>query len=104
MWSLTEIAGLLDSLSAAATNKFYYGDTLNVLRRDIKDESVDLVYLDPPFNSNQNYSVFFKKESGDAAQAQIEAFDDNLDVVPRVGSCLPRDDERPGVQSDLGCA
>jgi len=57
-------------------NRLFYGDNLDVLRRDIKDESVDLIYLDPPFNSNRNYSVLFKEKSGDEAQAQIEAFDD----------------------------
>lgn len=40
-----------------AVNRLFYGDNLDVLRRYIKDESVDLVYLDPPFNSNANYNV-----------------------------------------------
>ena len=40
-------------------NSLYYGDNLDVLRRHVKDESVDLVYLDPPFNSNANYNVLF---------------------------------------------
>lgn len=59
-----------------ALNRLFYGDNLDVLRRNITDESVDLIYLDPPFNSNRNYSVLFKEKSGDEAQAQIEAFDD----------------------------
>lgn len=41
-------------------NMLYYGDNLDVLRRHIKDETVDLVYLDPPFNSAQDYNVLFK--------------------------------------------
>ncbi|OFW18321.1 MAG: hypothetical protein A3G21_07400 [Acidobacteria bacterium RIFCSPLOWO2_12_FULL_66_21] len=41
-------------------NEFFYGDNLDVLRRYVADESVDLVYLDPPFNSRQNYNVLFK--------------------------------------------
>ncbi len=45
-------------------NTLFYGDNLNILRRYIRDESVDLVYLDPPFNSNRNYNVLFKDESG----------------------------------------
>jgi len=45
-----------------ADNKLYYGDNLHILRQYIPDESVDLVYLDPPFNSNQNYNVLFKEE------------------------------------------
>lgn len=57
-------------------NRLYYGDNLEILRRHVKDESVDLVYLDPPFNSNRSYNVLFKTKSGDEAQAQIEAFDD----------------------------
>ena len=57
-------------------NRLYYGDNLDVLREHIADESVDLVYLDPPFNSNRSYSVLFKEKSGDESQAQQEAFDD----------------------------
>lgn len=57
-------------------NKLYYGDNLDVLREHIETESVDLVYLDPPFNSNRSYNVLLKEKSGDEAQAQIEAFDD----------------------------
>jgi adenine specific DNA methylase Mod len=58
------------------TNALYYGDNLHVLREHIKDESVDLVYLDPPFNSNANYNVLFKAPGGEQSQAQIEAFED----------------------------
>ena len=43
-------------------NTLYYGDNLKILRDYIKDESVDLVYLDPPFNSNRNYKVLFRNE------------------------------------------
>ena len=57
-------------------NPLYYGDNLNILRRYIKDESVDLIYLDPPFNSNRNYNVLFKDESGAEADSQIMAFED----------------------------
>jgi len=57
-------------------NRLYYGDNLEVLRRDIPDESVDLIYLDPPFNSNRNYNILFKKQDGTQANAQIQAFDD----------------------------
>ncbi len=60
----------------ADKNKLYYGDNLDILRDRIADESVDLIYLDPPFNSNRSYNVLFKTKSGDDAQAQIEAFDD----------------------------
>ncbi|MFO1209752.1 MAG: DNA methyltransferase [Amaricoccus sp.] len=57
-------------------NHLYYGDNLAVLRDQIASESVDLVYLDPPFNSNASYNVLFKGPSGNASAAQIEAFDD----------------------------
>ena len=58
------------------TNKLYYGDNLGVLRASLADESVDLIYLDPPFNSNASYNVLFKAAGGAQSQAQIEAFDD----------------------------
>ncbi|MCU1326158.1 MAG: methylase, partial [Bryobacterales bacterium] len=57
-------------------NHLYYGDNLQILRDHIKDESVDLVYLDPPFNSNANYNVLFRGPSGEKSHAQIEAFED----------------------------
>ncbi|MBL4627176.1 MAG: restriction endonuclease [Roseicyclus sp.] len=57
-------------------NHLYYGDNLAVLRDSIADESVDLIYLDPPFNSNASYNVLFKGPSGNESAAQIEAFDD----------------------------
>ncbi|CAN5594108.1 site-specific DNA-methyltransferase [soil metagenome] len=57
-------------------NSLYYGDNLNILRDYIKDESVDLIYLDPPFNSNRNYNVLFKNEAGSESESQITAFED----------------------------
>lgn len=57
-------------------NTLYYGDNLKILREYIKDESVDLIYLDPPFNSNRNYNVLFRDESGSEAESQITAFED----------------------------
>ncbi len=56
-------------------NRLFYGDNLDVLR-DLDAGLVDLIYLDPPFNSNRSYNVLFKNKSGTDAQAQIEAFDD----------------------------
>lgn len=64
------------SKGVTTPNALYYGDNLEVLRRDIATESVDMVYLDPPFNSNRSYNVLFKHKTGTEAQAQIEAFDD----------------------------
>ncbi len=57
-------------------NTLYYGDNLRVLRDYVADDSVDLIYLDPPFNSNASYNVLFRAPDGHSSQAQIEAFDD----------------------------
>jgi DNA modification methylase len=57
-------------------NILYYGDNLPVLREIVTDESVDLVYLDPPFNSQATYNVLFKAPTGEQSHAQIEAFED----------------------------
>src|SRR5256885_10778120 len=59
-----------------ADNVLYYGDNLEILPLHIKDETVDLVYLDPPFNSEQEYNVLFEAKDGSAAPAQIKAFED----------------------------
>ena len=59
--------------TAPATNTLYYGDNLDILRKYVADESVDLVYLDPPFNSNATYNVLFRAPTGEGGQAQIEA-------------------------------
>lgn len=59
-----------------ADNHLYYGDNLNILRQYVKDESVDLVYLDPPFKSDQDYNVLFRERDGTRAAAQILAFED----------------------------
>ena len=58
------------------TNQLYYGDNLDILRVHIPDESVDLIYIDPPFNSNQAYNVIFSERDGSSSQAQIQAFED----------------------------
>lgn len=57
------------------TNTLYYGDNLPILR-SMPSETVDLIYLDPPFNSSRSYNVLFKDESGVSSDAQITAFDD----------------------------
>ena len=57
-------------------NHLYFGDNLDILRQHIDAESVDLIYLDPPFNSNATYNVLFRERSGEESAAQITAFDD----------------------------
>ena len=56
-------------------NTLYYGDNLDVLKRHIQDETVDLIYLDPPFNSKATYNVLFGEQDGSRAAAQIKAFE-----------------------------
>ncbi len=63
-------------MSEQWTNKLYFGDNLDILREHVADESVDLIYLDPPFNSNATYSVLFTEKNGTQSAAQIAAFDD----------------------------
>ncbi len=57
-------------------NKLYFGDNLEILRDHVGEESVDLIYLDPPFNSKATYSVLFKEKNGTASAAQVAAFED----------------------------
>lgn len=57
-------------------NTLFYGDNLEVLQQHVGDATVDLVYLDPPFNSNRDYNVLFKEQSGADSPAQIKAFGD----------------------------
>lgn len=57
-------------------NTLYYGDNLTVLRQYVPDESVDLIYLDPPFKSDQDYNVLFAEQNGTRSAAQIRAFED----------------------------
>ncbi len=59
------------------TNILYYGDNLEILRKYIPDNSIDLIYLDPPFNSKANYNILFKEPTGEPSEAQITAFGDS---------------------------
>jgi len=58
------------------TNVLYYGDNLEILRKYITENSIDLVYLDPPFNSKRDYNILFKENGGVESEAQIKAFTD----------------------------
>ena len=61
---------------STSMKRLYYGDNLQVLRDNIPNESIDLIYLDPPFNSQANYNIFFKNTTGGSSEAQITAFED----------------------------
>jgi len=61
---------------AISKNTLFYGDNLEIIRQYLADESIDLIYLDPPFNSNRNYNVLYKEESGTESTSQIKAFED----------------------------
>ena len=63
-------------VTALSPNRLYFGDNLPILRQHIADASIDLIYLDPPFNSNATYNVLFRERDGDESAAQIAAFDD----------------------------
>ena len=63
----------------ALPNALYYGDNLDVIRRHIATESVDLIYLDPPFQSGRDYNILFEEQDGSKAAAQIQAFEDSWD-------------------------
>jgi adenine specific DNA methylase Mod len=58
-------------------NQLYFGDNLHILRENILDETVDLIYLDPPFNSKWDYNLLFKSPKGQQSEAQITAFEDS---------------------------
>ena len=57
-------------------NQLFFGDNLHILRKHIDDEYVDLIYLDPPFNSKRDYNLLFKTPKGQSSDAQITAFED----------------------------
>jgi site-specific DNA-methyltransferase (adenine-specific) len=79
----------------------YYGDNLDILRRYLKDESVDLVYLDPPFNSAQNYNAFFHEKDGTDAASQIHAFEDTWHWDIETKKAYDAVTEQPGRVSDV---
>jgi DNA modification methylase len=79
----TQSAGRYDTISpmSGLRKKLFYGDNLEILP-GLADGSVDLVYLDPPFNSNRSYNVIFARHAGTDAAAQIQAFDDTWHWTP----------------------
>jgi site-specific DNA-methyltransferase (adenine-specific) len=81
-------------------NTLYYGDNLEILQRYIRDESVDLVYLDPPFNSNANYNVLFAQKDGAQSSAQIQAFEDTWQWDQNAIQTYTREVEKGGAAAD----
>ncbi|MGA2241545.1 MAG: DNA methyltransferase [Verrucomicrobiota bacterium] len=79
----------------------YYGDNLDILKRYLKDETVDLVYLDPPFNSAQNYNAFFHEKDGTDAASQIRAFEDTWHWDIETKKAYDAVTEQPGKVSDV---
>jgi len=77
----------------------YYGDNLDILRRYLKDKTVDLVYLDPPFNWAQNRNAFFHEKDGTDAASQIRAFEDTWDIGTKKADDAVT--EQPGKVSDV---
>ena len=92
--------GGIISRMAEWMNKLHYGDNLEVLREKIDDEVADLIYLDPPFNSQRTYNLLFKQVKGDPVPAQIMAFEDTWTWSPLMLEAF-RDDPRNAPIFDL---
>ena len=69
-------------------NQLYFGDNLDILRRHLPVGSVDLIYLDPPFNSNATYNVLFSEKSAEKSAAQITAFEDTWHWTDAAARCF----------------
>jgi DNA modification methylase len=86
------------STATSPPNTLYYGDNLDILRRYIDNESVDLIYLDPPFNSNADYNVLFAEKDGAQAHSQIKAFKDtwtwDIEAAAEYAAVLHSGDDR----------
>ncbi len=82
-------------------NALYFGDNLGILRDHIPDESVDLIYLDPPFNSNASYNVLFREKSGEESAARITALRAACTTPLATFRRAPRRRRSQGSQGDL---
>ena len=61
-------------------NRLYYGDNLTIMRQEMGKSSVDLIYLDPPFNSRKDYNLLYKNMTGMPVPEQVEAFCDTWEL------------------------
>jgi hypothetical protein len=82
------------------TNVLYYGDNLDILRRYLPDAAVDLVYLDPPFNSNRDYNVIFRDESGQCHRCPAAGLRGHLALTERLSAKWRAWHERQGPMRD----
>lgn len=82
-------------------NRLYFGDNLPIMREYLPDESIDLVYLDPPFNSQATYNVLFAEKNGSQSSAQITAFEDTWHWGTETENTYSEVVERPGKLADL---
>jgi site-specific DNA-methyltransferase (adenine-specific) len=80
--SLATFDSKIAKVQEGTMGDLYFGDNLAVLRKYVKDDSVDLIYLDPPFNSSANYNVLFREGDGVPSEAQAEAFKDTWSWGP----------------------
>ena len=85
-------------------NKLYYGDNLTFMRAVMKTASVDLIYLDPPFNSNRNYNLLYKNATGGAVPEQEIAFCDTWELTPEKEDLIRNMPEEIMRQNDNGNA
>jgi len=93
--------GLAQSDSKNSTmNTLYYGNNLAVMRQHLDPETVDLVYLDPPFNSNATYNVLFLEKNGSRSHAQAHAFEDTWHWGPEAAECYEDVVEQGGRAAD----
>lgn len=87
------------------SNKLYFGDNLDVLKKHIKSESIDLIYLDPPFNSKATYNVLYKEPGGGASRAQVQAFEDTwhwgIDAASAFDEILAGGSAAAGIMNSL---
>jgi len=86
-------------------NTIYYGDNLSILKNHIKDESIDLIYLDPPYNKKRPYNIIHKDELGRSSDAQITAFEDTWHWTPETqkqfDELIDRTDLAPEIRSAM---
>ena len=85
-------------------NQLFYGDNLDVLRRHVGDATVDLVYLDPPFQSGKDYNLIFEARQGDRERAQAEAFSDTWSWGHEAEEMFAEIDRINGREDDAGSA